>query len=133
VHSLRLYPNKGKDSPKGDEHALHVHRLVPRKRGQPVKLADTPEEDRRPMFKDIYCQRFFVRGAQAKYFAVNVPSEGQALVKTRPRGHADLYRALINEQLTVGSHEQVVRAEIYSSQVTETEVSPWLEMTRWPV
>jgi hypothetical protein len=111
---------------------FNVHRLVPRKRGQPLKLADTPEEDRRPMFKDIYCQRFFVRGAQAKYFAVNVPSEGQTLVKTRRRGHADLYRALINEQLTVGGHEQEARAEIYSSQVTETEVSPWLEMTRWP-
>jgi hypothetical protein len=53
-------------------------------------------------------------------------------VKIRPRGHADLYRALIDQQLTVGSHEQEVRAEIYSSQVTETEVSPRLEMTRWP-
>jgi hypothetical protein len=34
---------------------FNVHRLISRKRGQPVKLADTPEEDRKPMFKDIYC------------------------------------------------------------------------------
>ncbi|KAK7177672.1 hypothetical protein PSPO01_16282 [Paraphaeosphaeria sporulosa] len=110
---------------------FNEHRLVARKRGQPAKLADIPEEDRRPTFKEICCQRFFNCGAQAKYFEVNVPSEVQTLVKTRPRGHADLYRALIDEQLTAGSHEQEVRAEIYSSQVTKTE-SPWLEMTRWP-
>jgi hypothetical protein len=103
---------------------FNVHRLIPRKRGQPVELADTPGEDKRPMFKGIYCRRFFVRGAQAKQFAVNVPSEGQTLVKSRARGNADVYRALLNEQLTIGGHEQEGRAEIYSSQVTETEVSP---------
>jgi hypothetical protein len=31
-----------------------------------------------------------------------------------------------------GNHEQDARAQVYSSQVSKTEVSPWLEMTRWP-
>jgi hypothetical protein len=73
------------------------------------------------MFREIYCQHFFIRGAQANHFEVNVPSMMQAQVKTRARGHTDLYRALINKQLVAGGHEQQVRAEIYSSQVTETE------------
>jgi hypothetical protein len=34
------------------------------------------------MFREIYYQRFFIRGAQAKYFEVNVPSKVQMLVKS---------------------------------------------------
>jgi hypothetical protein len=56
----------------------------------------------------------------------------QELVKSRLRGHADVFRALIDEQLTAGNYEQEARAQIYNSQVSKTEVSPWLEMTRWP-
>ena len=53
-------------------------------------------------------------------------------MKSRPQGHADVYRALVNEQLAAGNREQDDRAQIYDSQVSKTEVSPWLEMTRWP-
>ena len=56
----------------------------------------------------------------------------QELVQNRPRGHADVLRALIEEQLTAGNDEQDAQAQIYNSQVSKTEVSPWLEMTRWP-
>jgi hypothetical protein len=56
----------------------------------------------------------------------------QELVQNRPRGHADVLRALIEEQLTAGNDEQDARAQIYNSQVSKTKVSPWLEMTRWP-
>jgi hypothetical protein len=56
----------------------------------------------------------------------------QDLVKTRPRGHANVYQALIDEQLSAGNDEQNARAQVYSGQVTKTEVSPWLEITRWP-
>jgi hypothetical protein len=56
----------------------------------------------------------------------------QELVKSRPRGHTDVFQALIDKQLTAGNYEQEARAQIYNSQVSKTEVSPWLEMTRWP-
>jgi len=29
-------------------------------------------------------------------------------------------------------YKQDARVQIYSSQVSKTEVSPWLELTRWP-
>jgi hypothetical protein len=52
------------------------------------------------------------------------------LVKNRSRAHADVYRALIDEQLTAENHERDANAQVYSSRVTQTEVSPWLETTR---
>jgi hypothetical protein len=111
---------------------FNQHRLLPRKGGRQPRIADIPEEDKGPVFQEIYCQRFFVSGAQSSFFTVNVPDQMQELVKSRPRGHADVFRALIDEQLTAGNHEQEARAQIYNSQVSKTEVSPWLEMTRWP-
>jgi hypothetical protein len=70
-----------------------------------------------------------VRGVQASFFKVNVPNQVKELVKARPRGHADVFRALIDEQLTTRSHEQDARAKIYNSQVSKTEVSPWLHIS----
>jgi hypothetical protein len=84
------------------------------------------------VFREVSCQRFFISGVQSFFFTVNVPDQVQELVKNRPRGHADVFRALIDEQLTAGNHEQDARAKVYSSQVSKTEVSPRLEMTRWP-
>lgn len=84
------------------------------------------------MYREVYCQRFFASCHQSSFFTVHVPTQVQELVKSRPRGHADVFRALIEEQLTVGTCEQDARAKIYNSQVSKTEVSPWLEMTRWP-
>jgi hypothetical protein len=39
----------------------------------------------------------------------------QELVKSRLRGHADVFWALIDEQLTAGNYEQEARAQIYNS------------------
>jgi hypothetical protein len=73
---------------------------------------------------------FFVTGAQSTFFTVNIPTQVLELVKARPRCHADnVYRALI----TYGGE---LRARCQSADLqwlgVETEVSPWLEMTRWP-
>ena len=64
-----------------------------------------PEEDKGLKYREGYCQRFFVAGAQSSFFAVNVPNQLQELVRRRPLGHADVYRALIDEQLTAGNNE----------------------------
>jgi hypothetical protein len=107
------------------KHFNKSHRPVPTKLGRLAK-------DSEPTFCEVYCQRFFVSGPQSSFFRVNVPDQVQELVQNRPRGHADVLRALIEEQLTAGNDEQDARAQIYNSQVSKTEVSPWLEMTRWP-
>jgi hypothetical protein len=89
---------------------FNQHRLLPQ-----LRIADIPEQDKEPVFREIYCQRFFVSGAQSSFFTVNVPNQVQELVKNRPRGYTDVFQALIDEQLTVGNYEQDARTQIYSS------------------
>ncbi|KAF3031497.1 hypothetical protein E8E11_000866 [Didymella keratinophila] len=45
---------------------------------------------------------------------------------------ADLVRAILDKQLHAGQLEQQAAGRMYSNSSTKTEVSPWLEMTRWP-
>jgi hypothetical protein len=45
----------------------------------------------------------------------------QELIEAGRRGYVDLYRALIDEQLTAGNHEKDDRAQIFSSQVSKTK------------
>jgi len=112
---------------------FNKHRLLPRKRGRPGKVASMPE-DEGPMFHEVFCQRFFASCAQSSFFAVHVPSQVQELVKSRlaQPSQNKLLKALIDEQLDLNNLEREVNAKTYSSQTTKTEVSPWLEMTRWP-
>jgi hypothetical protein len=87
------------------------------------------------MFHEVFYQRFFVSCAQSSFFDVYVPSQAQELVKSRPTQpsrNIELLKALIDEQLDLNNLEREVNAKTYSSQTTKTEVSPWLEMTRWP-
>ncbi|KAF2825538.1 hypothetical protein CC86DRAFT_419602 [Ophiobolus disseminans] len=111
---------------------FNIHRLVPRKLGRQAKIAGIPAKDSGPMFSGVSCQRFFVSGAQSFFFTVTVPDQAQDLVETTLRGQANVFQALIDEQLAAGTQEQHARAQIYSSHVSKTEVLPWLEMTRWP-
>jgi hypothetical protein len=84
------------------------------------------------MFTEAYCQRFFIQGCQSSFFTVHVIPEFQNANK-KPSGQKnDLLRTILNEQLHVNELEQQVITQTYSSSVTKTEVSPWLEMTRRP-
>lgn len=108
------------------------HRLLARRKGRPGKSASIPEEDRGPMFKEVYCQRFFISCHQSSFFVVHVPPKLQNLMAKPQTRKVDLLRAIINEQLHAGILEQQVIAQTYSSPVAKTEVSPWLEITKWP-
>jgi hypothetical protein len=57
---------------------FNQHRLLPWKKGaRQQRIADISEEDKGPVFKEIYCQRFFVSGAQSSFFTVNVLDQVQ--------------------------------------------------------
>jgi hypothetical protein len=144
IQDLTLYPgyqctccsfvlrSGGKEAKASMQKHFNKHRLVPRKRGGQAKIAGIPAKDSGPMFSEVSCQRFFVTGPQSSFFTVTVLDQAQQLAESRPRGHANVFQALINKQLTAGIQEQDNRAQIYSSQVSKTEVSPWLDKTRWP-
>ncbi|PVH90230.1 hypothetical protein DM02DRAFT_678738 [Periconia macrospinosa] len=87
------------------------------------------------MFHEVFCQRFFVSCEQSSFFEVRVPSQAKEKVKFDP-AHAsrnvELLKALVDEQLDLNNLEHGVKGKMYSNHATKTEVSPWLEMTRWP-
>jgi hypothetical protein len=86
--------SQGKEARNSMGTHFNVHRLVPRKPGRQVKIAGVSATDSEAMFSEVYCQRFFVASAQSSFFTVNVLDQVQELVKNRPRGHTDIFRAL---------------------------------------
>jgi len=112
------------------KHFNKHHRSVPRKRGRQSKIADIPAMEKLPMTQDVFCQRFFVAGAQSSFFAVYVPPQKSA--REIPGQDAAICQAWVQEQLAKDSLEREVREKRYSSQVSKTEILPWLEKTRWP-
>jgi hypothetical protein len=113
---------------------FNKHRIVPRKQGKPGKVVTVPE-DEGPIYSEVACQRFSAYGAQSSFFEVCVLSAVQKLVKSRPSQPSqdtELLKALVEEQLYHNAAEREIQATKYRSQTTKTEVSPWLEMTRWP-
>jgi hypothetical protein len=109
---------------------FNSHRTLPRQRGRPAKVIGGSARDQGPMYSKVHCQRFFTAGAQSSFFAVTALSQHRERVK--PTNKADVIRALIHEELNTSSQRQNVRTQAYSDEATLTEVSPWLEMTRWP-
>jgi hypothetical protein len=94
---------------------FNKHRLVPQKRGGQAKIAGILAKDSGPMFSEVSCQRFFVTGVQSSFFTVTVLDQVQDLVETTTRNQANVFQALIDEQLATATQEQDARAQIYSS------------------
>lgn len=77
----------------------------------------------------VLCQRFFHNGPHSGYFQVR--HQG-----SQPDGAAageESTAAMIMRELRELEAEQDVRAGVLHGATSDKEVSPWLEMTRWPV
>jgi hypothetical protein len=98
------------------------------------------EGKRRPgRWKAVSCQRLFVSGSRSQYFEVVSPAELQEAEETMRRrsmaktlSEADYIRIQTVEALEEGNRETRELDDIILDNVVQTEVSPWLEMTRWP-
>ena len=119
-------------------HVNKQHQHLRRRRGKPTALQR--EENRtRPRWEAVFCQRFFVHGPQSAYFVV-VPLPQRTISPTEYGGldegvkitPEDLLRAEIDRQL--GENTQTIETwqEKIPNAAKMAEVSPWLEMTRWP-
>ncbi|KAK7177913.1 hypothetical protein PSPO01_16037 [Paraphaeosphaeria sporulosa] len=67
--------SKTKTAQETMEQHFNKHRLLPRKKGRPRRISEILEEDKGPMFTEVYCQRFFASCHQSSFFVVHVPSE----------------------------------------------------------
>jgi hypothetical protein len=117
------------------KHCSSKHTEDNRREGRPSKTAE-PVAPRR---KTVSFQRLFVSGAKSHYFEVITPAELQEEEETKRRrnmatmlSESDYVRLQINEALEEGDQEAQAREDVIRDNATQTEVSPWLEMTRWP-
>jgi hypothetical protein len=83
----------------------------------------------------VHCQRFYRVGPGSHFFKVTplAATAWWALPAGRPVTAAELIRARMDQALRAGE----AAAEVEDGQVPAlathpTEVSPWLELTRWP-
>ncbi|KAJ9654976.1 hypothetical protein H2201_008902 [Coniosporium apollinis] len=102
--------------------------------GQPKALAAAP-----PRWKNVACQRFFVSGPGSGFFAVVSPAQLQEEEDARRRREmaqalpeADFVTAQVDGMLEEGLQEVDASENLILDNAAQTEVSPWLEMTRWP-
>ncbi|KAF7184834.1 hypothetical protein CNMCM7691_006833 [Aspergillus felis] len=82
----------------------------------------------------VSCQRFFTSRAGSHFFEVTCAAQpSPPALSATPQTLAERIRAHVNQAL----QEREAAAELANSQVPSlsahpTEVSPWLELTRWP-
>jgi len=118
------------------QHLRTKHSIVRQGPGRPSNASRRSPNDWSP----VTCQRLFASGHQSKYFAVLAPEETRKRQAAADRGarpqlqvptRTDLARAEIYDRLA--AHQQCVRTDIetVSEHVDKTEVSPWLQLTRW--
>lgn len=111
---------------------FNVHRTIPRRPGAQKKVSSASAEDDGPMFRQVYCQRFFATGPQSSYFTVSVSTEIEKQRQSKSLVKADIVQALLVEELERSGYEQQRAAPTYGDQPSQINISPWLEMTRWP-
>lgn len=123
----------------------NIHLPVRRRAGRPIpRVAGVS-----PEFYPVHCQRFFLTGKQSNFFAITLPEDLPEEVQRkkepaelleelvqeelqRKKEPAKVLAELVQEELQYGNREQQLSMQVYQNQATKTEVSPWLEMTRWP-
>jgi hypothetical protein len=123
------------------EHVRIEHNIVRRGPGRPSSNAPYSVQD----WTSVMCQRVFASGHQSNYFAVYSPAETKTRKMTeqdgqQPKGKAtgnvttsieDLVRTEIFGQLAVHHERGQAASSVIAKETDRTEVSPWLELTRW--
>lgn len=89
--------------------------------------------------KKIYCQRYFSAFQGSRYFQVDgsgeeeeEEEEGMDTGALSASQEGDLIRMLVEKDLQDRNRRISDTCHVYHDEATKTEVSPWLEMTRWP-
>jgi hypothetical protein len=122
-------------------HLRTEHGIVRRGPGRPSLTSQDKCQD----WTDVTCQRLFGSRDQSTYFAVYSPSEtkarkaleGKADVDSGSASHdvqpaiTEVVRAELFGQLMIHREQNRAKSSIVAKEIDKTEVSPWLELTRW--
>lgn len=119
----------------------HHRRTHPsgKKPGRPSACAQLSLSDA-SRWKSTRCQRFFVQGPQSTYFCVSERSaiDQQSTSRQPPIRPPDQSSVgnemldLVLAELAAAEKQLELTADVISNNQSKTEISPWLEMTRWP-
>ena len=87
------------------------------------------------LWTEVACQRLFVSGPSSRYFEVQLPSStppSKRSSQSRPQTIESTLGAEINSLLEETEHIRQETENTIPSAAGTGQVSPWLEMTRWP-
>ena len=120
-------------------HLYRAHPHLRRLRGRPSALRSQADQTQ-SRWEETFCQRFFVTGSQSGYFAVRLPVPDIKLRSQNARPPKDSnalspkesMRAQIKKKLDYHATATETWLQTIPNAATISEVSSWLEMTRWP-
>ena len=123
-------------------HWRTAHRWRPsplQRRGGSMLPAEREEYQRRcaSASRPVHCQRLFLSGTYASYYEV-VPDRPGPSEATAPEAEADTNREppsladLVRGELATLEQAQSANDQVFRGFESKKEVSPWLELTRWP-
>lgn len=113
-HIRKTHPELGR--PVGRQGATaRSHELEALHRGQPVS-----------------CQRFFPAAAGSSFFAVTPRAQVKRAQQAQALTPAEFIRAQVEEALERDLEDEERQTQQIPPRKHATEVSPWLELTRWP-
>ncbi|OOO04500.1 hypothetical protein AFCA_000004 [Aspergillus flavus] len=109
-------------------HLSHSHPDTRRPRGrdchQKPDLAATAEY--------VSCQRFYIAGTASHFFAVMPASQTERIQKAAQMSKAEFIQSQINQAYEQDQQAQAIQQQSIPIEKHSSEVSPWMELTRWP-
>ncbi|KAI9034791.1 uncharacterized protein KD926_005471 [Aspergillus affinis] len=112
------------------KHIRERHPELRRPRGR--QPAATRHLDRHFQGHPVNCQRFFPTGAGSSFFAVTPPIRAERVRQAKALTPAEFIRAQVEQALEEDLEDEKRQYQQIPVRKHPTEVSPWLELTRWP-
>ncbi|KAF9883278.1 hypothetical protein FE257_003798 [Aspergillus nanangensis] len=111
-------------------HISKTHPEQRRPRGHPTTVA----QQANTILRDhpVSCQRFFPTGAGSQFFTVTPPAQVERTRQADTLSPEDFIRVQVERALEQDIQNELERTQQLPLQKHATEISPWLELTRWP-
>ncbi|KAE8359040.1 hypothetical protein BDV27DRAFT_163026 [Aspergillus caelatus] len=82
--------------------------------------------------ESVSCQRFYIAGAGSQFFAITPASQIERVQKAAQMSKAEFIQSQINQVYEQDQQAQAIEQQSIPIEKHSSEVSPWMELTRWP-
>ena len=80
----------------------------------------------------VSCQRFYIAGAASQFLAITPASQTEQVQKTAQISKAEFIQSQINQVYEQNQQALAIQQQSIPIEKHSSEVSPWMELTRWP-